>query len=271
MTLASTTNLVSTTILAPGTSLAGGHRPEAQDAWARPRAITMGFAGARPRRRLPTRLLAVLVSAALAGCTGLFHSSTRPEQVYLLRATSLPANSPAPTPLAASLRFTHPTAAPGLDTPQIVLVQSDRRMSFYLASRWPAPAPNMVETLAVEKLRGSGLWQSVADSASVFPTDYVIQVMMRRFEADYETDHTGGGGPAPDVHVVLDCIVGKRAGREVIASFLAEGNATASANKLSAVVAAFETATNAALDSLSIQTAEAVRATAGRKDSDPDR
>jgi len=208
-------------------------------------------------------LLAVLASTALAGCTGLFHSNTRPDQVYLIRATPLPANSPAPTPLAVSLRFTHPTAAPGLDTPQIVLVQSDRRMSFYLASRWPAPAPNMVETLAVEKLRGSGLWQSVADSGSAFPTDYVIQVMMRRFEADYT-----GGGPAPDVHVVLDCIVGKRAGREVIASFLAEGTATASANKLSAVVAAFETATNTALDSLSMQTAETVRTTLGRKDSE---
>lgn len=205
----------------------------------------------------------VLVLIALAGCTGLFHSNTRPEQVYLLRATSAPPGAQRATPLAASLRLTRPTAAPGLDTPQIVLVQSDRRMSFYLASRWPAPAPNMLETLAVEKLRGSGSWQAVADSTSSFPTDYVIQVMMRRFEADYT-----GGAAAPDVHVVLDCIVGKRAGREVIASFLAEGTATASANKLSAVVAAFESATNTALDSMSAQTVAAVAAVPERKDAD---
>ncbi len=118
----------------------------------------------------------------------------------------------------------------------------------------------MVETLAVEKLRGSGLWQSVADSSSPFPSEYVLLVNVRRFEADYT-----GGGVAPDVHVVLDCIVGKREGREVIKSFLAEGTAPAAANKLSAVVAAFESATNAALDSLSTQTIEAVRASMAQK------
>jgi ABC-type uncharacterized transport system auxiliary subunit len=128
-------------------------------------------------------------------------------------------------------------------------------MSFYVASRWPAPTSNVIETLAVEKLRGSGLWQSVGDSTTSFPADYVLQVLVRRFEADYT-----GGNTAPDVHVVLDCMVGKREGREVVATFLAEGSATAAANKLGAVVAAFEAATNTALDSLSTQTVHAVHA-----------
>jgi ABC-type uncharacterized transport system auxiliary subunit len=127
-------------------------------------------------------------------------------------------------------------------------------MSFYLASRWAAPTSNMVETLAVEKLRGSGLWQSVGDSTTAFPSDYVMQLTVRRFEADYT-----GGGTAPDVHVVLDCMLGKREGREVIATFLAEGSATATANRLGPVVAAFEIAVNAALESLSAQAAQAVR------------
>ena len=196
----------------------------------------------------------LLASLALTGCSGLFHSDARPEQVYFLRATPMAKDTGAAAPLAASLRFIRPMAAPGLDTPQIVLVQSDRRMSFYLASRWAAPGPTLIETLAVEKLRGSGIWQSVGDSSSGFPSDYVIQVTVRRFEADYT-----GGNPAPDVHVVLDCIVGKRQDREVVGTFLAEGTTPAAANKLSAVVAAFEMATNTALDSMTRQTAEAVR------------
>jgi cholesterol transport system auxiliary component len=200
------------------------------------------------------RWLCLALAAMLAGCTGLFHSDARPDQVYYLRATSMQKGNGAADAVAASLRFNRPTAAPGLDSPQIVLVQSDRRMSFYLASRWPAPAPSMIETLAVEKLRGSGMWRSIGDSASSFPSDYVMQVMMRRFEADYT-----GGGTTPEVHVVLDCIVGKREGREVVAGFLAEGAAQASANRLGAVVAAFETATNTALDSMSAQAAAAVR------------
>jgi cholesterol transport system auxiliary component len=212
-------------------------------------------------RALPALLLcALLASVALSGCGGLFHSNARPDQVYYLRATALEKGSAAAEPFVTSLRVMRPTAAPGLDSPQIVLLQSDRRMSFYLASRWPAAAPNMVESLAVEKLRGSGMWQSVGDSTSSFPSEYVIQVKIRRFEADY-TD----AGPAPDIHVVFDCVVGKREGREVVASFLAEGSAQAAANRLGAVVAAFETATNTALDSMATQTAAAVHTALAQK------
>ena len=121
----------------------------------------------------------------------------------------------------------------------------------------------MLEMLAVEKLRASGTWASVADSTSAFPSDYVLQVTIRRFEADYT-----GGDKAPEVHVVLDCLVGKREGREVIANFLAIGSARAATNRMSAVVPAFEAATNAALDSLAAKTVEAVRSSLARKGAD---
>lgn len=199
-----------------------------------------------------TRVLGfVVLTGSLTACGGLFHSDARPEQVYYLRATPIP---PGAAPVAASLRFNRPNTSPGLDTADIVTLQSDRRMSFFLASRWPAPTSNMVEMLAVEKLRGSNLWPSVADSTSAWPSDYVLQVTVRNFEADYSK-----GESTPQIHVVLDCIVGKREGREVIGSFLAEGSATASANKMSAVVPAFETAANSALDSMATQTLEAMR------------
>ncbi len=229
--------------------------------------VSIGLeAGRRARTLLPRLLSAALLgplAGSLAGCTGLFHSNARPDQVYFLRATAAPKGAADPGPVAASLRFNRPTVGPGLDSEQIVLVQADRRISFFVASRWAAPTSYMVDMLAVEKLRRSGLWQSVADSASLFPADYVLQVTVRRFEADYT-----GGNAAPDVHVVLDCLVGKREGREVIASFLAEGSAPASTNKLSAVVAAFEAAANGAVDSLSAQTLDAVRASMGHKGTD---
>lgn len=199
----------------------------------------------------------LVLTGGLAGCGGLFHSNARPEQVYYLKAAPIPAGS---IPVAASLRFNRPTASPGLDSSDIVTLQPDRRMSFFLASRWPAPTSNLVEMLAVEKLRGANLWRSVADSTSAFPTDYVLQVTIRSFEADYTN-----GATTPEVHVVLDCLVGKREDREVIGSFLAAGSAQASANKMSAVVPAFETAANAAIDSMATQTLEAVRNSLARK------
>ena len=60
--------------------------------------------------------------------------------------------------------------------------------------------------------------------------------------------------------MVLDCTVGRRAGRDVIASFTAEGTSSAAANRLSDVIPAFEEAANKALDEIAVHTAHAVNA-----------
>jgi cholesterol transport system auxiliary component len=152
------------------------------------------------------------------------------------------------------LYVSRPIAAPGLDSDHILLVQSDHRMSYYVASRWPAGLPSVVETLVADTLRSSGAWSTVQDSASAFSSEYLLQIAIRRFEADYSVSPA-----APEVHVVLDCTVGKRAGREVIDSFVAEGSSTAAANRLGAVVAAFEEAANKAIDEIAMRTAQAVK------------
>jgi cholesterol transport system auxiliary component len=209
---------------------------------------------------------AALLPLLLAGCGGLFHSSTKPEQIYYLRApsalgddgasasSSAGATAAQASPTRASLRVARPVAEPGLDSPHIMLVQADHRMNFYTGSRWPAAAPEVLEALAVETLRASGEWSSVEDSTSPFPSDYLLQIRVRRFEADY-----GAGAAAPVVQVRLDCIIGRRQGREVLATFSASGSAPATANRMSDVVAAFEQATGIALESLSQQALQAVR------------
>jgi cholesterol transport system auxiliary component len=198
-----------------------------------------------------------LLGMLLSGCSGLLHSSVQPEQTYYLRAAlATPAAAPAATPAtASSLRVEQPVASPGLDSSHIMLVQADHRMNFYAGSRWPGAAPQLIDALTVETLRASGAWNSVQDSASAFPADYLLQITVRRFNADYT-----GGGTAPEVQVALDCTLGRREGREVIATFVAQGAATAAADRMSDVVAAFEQATRAALQTLSQQAGEAVRA-----------
>lgn len=215
--------------------------------------------------RQPTRWFALLPAAwallVLTGCGSLLHSDAHPDQIYLLRAQVPERNDPVHS-VGASLRVAHPLAAPGLDSSQIVLVQPDRRMNYYAASRWPAAVPEVVESLVVETLRSSGEWKSVEDSTSPFPSDYLLQISVRRFDADYSSAGPGAssasGTAAPNVRVALDCIIGRREGRDVIATFTAEGSSRAAANRLGDVVAAFESATNSALASLSDQTAKAV-------------
>ena len=196
-----------------------------------------------------------LLCLCLTGCSNLFQSKAKPEQTYYLRAPAAAAAAAAAAPMSATLRVMRPIADPGLDNAHILLVQADHRMNFYSGSRWAAPAPELIEALAVQTLRDSGDWASVEGSASPFPSDYMLQVRVRRFEADYAQADT-----APVVRVVLDCILGHRPGREVLASFTVSGDATSSANHLSQVVVAFEQATGTALEGLARQTAQAARA-----------
>jgi ABC-type uncharacterized transport system auxiliary subunit len=195
---------------------------------------------------------AYTLSAVLAGCSGGLHSDAPAMQVYVLRAA--PHQQAPAKPATASLHINRPMAAPGLESDHIVLVQPDHKMSYYIASRWPGDLPSVVESLTVDSLRTTGDWTSVQDSGSTFSSDYMLQIVIRRFEADYSA------GTVPEVHVVLDCIVGRRAGREVIGSFIAEGSATAAANRLGAVVGAFEEAVNRALADIATHTAQSIHA-----------
>jgi ABC-type uncharacterized transport system auxiliary subunit len=214
--------------------------------------------GVRPCAEWPAGALAVVIAFMLAGCSGLFHSSNPATQVYVLRAATHPQSELAHA--SASVYVGRPIAGPGLESDHILLVQSDHRMSFFVGSRWPAGLPAVVEALAVDTLRASGAWSTVQDSATTFSSEYLLQIVIRRFEADYSAHQaSGGSSAAPEVHVVLDCTVGRRAGRQVIDSFVAEGSATASANRLGDVVSAFEDASNKALGEIAVRTAEAVK------------
>jgi cholesterol transport system auxiliary component len=203
-------------------------------------------------------VLTLLSAAALSGCAGLFHSNAQPEQTYYLRPPEAGAEGAiAPLVPPASVRVAHPFASPGLDNAHIMLVQSDHRMNFYAGSRWPAPLPDVVEALAVEELRASGAWASVEDSHSPFPSDYLLQLAVRRFEADYTA-----GSPVPVAQVAIECTLGRREGRNVIATFTATGSVPAAANRLGDVVAAFEQAVNTALATLAEQAVQAAAADA---------
>jgi len=49
--------------------------------------------------------------------------------------------------------------------------------------------------LAVDTLRASGAWSTVQDSASAFSSEYLLQIVIRRFEADYSPQQGSGAVP----------------------------------------------------------------------------
>ncbi len=190
----------------------------------------------------------------LSGCSGL-RSHAQPAEVYVLQLMPPAAGTPAPPAAPVSIRVARPDAAPGLSSEHIVILQPDHRMNQYAASAWAAPLPEVVEELVVESLRASGAWTAVQDSHGFFPADYLLQIVVRRFDAEYGSNPAG-----PEVHVILDCTLGRRSGRDVPASFSVQGAALASANQLHEVVSAFEFAANQALAELTARSSSAIRA-----------
>jgi cholesterol transport system auxiliary component len=199
------------------------------------------------------RTVALVAALVLAGCAGGLRSDAPAVQTYFLRVVP-PRAAPAPTPAAGSLQVARPLPAPGLAGDAIVVVQPDRRIDAYAASRWAGSLPDLVESLAVETFRSRGEIATVVDSRSAFPAEWLLQVRIRRFDAQY----TSAGG-APRVVVALDCTLGRRVDRDIVATFAAEGSAQASDNRLGAVVAAFEQAANEALAAMAARSAETVR------------
>lgn len=196
--------------------------------------------------------LLLAVAASFSACGGL-SSKSGPTITYSLRAPMTSAGDAGTTPSrlrSFSLQVLLPVAAPGLETDAIVLSAPDRRLDRYAASRWAAPTPKLLGNLAVETLRARGLLAAVHDDAAPFPADYLLRVSVRRFDANYGD----GLGSAPTVQVALDCTVATRNERRLLATFSASGTAKAAGDRMSAVVAAFDTATQSALTVLADQT-----------------
>jgi len=189
----------------------------------------------------------------LAGCSGVFDSTLPSPQSYVLRLP--PAAASAAVPTVGSLLLQRPEAGRGLESERIALLRSDQRFDFYAASRWAAPAPELVENVMIDALRATGAFTAVFDDSAPFAPRYSLRCTLRRFEADYTS---GTGGQAPRVQVALDCTLGRHRDRELLATFTAHGSAQAQEDRLNAVVAAFESATATAMAELTQAVAAAV-------------
>ena len=206
-----------------------------------------------------TRILAILsTSFALTACSGVFESKLDAPQAYVLRLP--PATAPGASANGGSVLLQRPQAGPGLDSDRIALLRSDQRFDFYAASRWAAPAPDLIESVMLDALRATGAFSAVFDDSAPYAPVYNLRCGLRRFESDYTSERGGAGGRAPTVHVALDCTLGRRRDRQLLASFTAQGSSVAGEDRLSAVVAAFEAATATAMKELGRAIVDAVAA-----------
>jgi cholesterol transport system auxiliary component len=199
--------------------------------------------------RRPALSFAGAAAAALVmitGCSGL-HSKEGAPQTYTLVSVATPAVVSTPAG-AVTVQVLRPLAAPGLDTDGIALLRDTHRLDYYTASRWPAPLPDLLQTLAVDALRAAGHFRAVQPDATALLSDDVLQIEIRHCEVEYS-------GDSPVVHVQLLATLGQRSDRGMLSSVSAESRKPAAANRMQSVVAAFQEAIDDALNQLAAQLA----------------
>jgi cholesterol transport system auxiliary component len=197
--------------------------------------------------------MAVLVGS---GCTGsLLDTKIPAPTVYVLHAApAAPVASDATqSPLDVDLAVTQPTATPGLDTERIALLRDVRQLDFYAESQWGAALPAVTQALVVGTLQNQRLFRSVATEQARAASQYLLDLEVRDFQAEYR-----GIASPPTVRVTFHGTLIRIKDRKLLAVLPASVAVQAERNRMSDVVAAFESAAQQAALSLGQQAARAI-------------
>ncbi len=175
------------------------------------------------------------ISVLLTGCTGaLFESAAPAPQVYVLAPA---AQSDSGERLQADVAIGNLQAAPGLDSDRIAVLYPDRRLDYYAAAHWGANAPQVMHSLLLGSLQNRGRFRNVVSGDSSIGADIVLDLELRDFQAEY-----GAAGDAPTVCVTIVAGVVDVSERRLLAVLPATARVAAADDRLTAVVAAFESA-----------------------------
>jgi cholesterol transport system auxiliary component len=195
---------------------------------------------------------AVLAVAALAcgACGSLLETKLPANTSYVLAPA--PASSAGVARSDADISIGRPDLAPGLDTERIAVLKG-RQLDYYRAAQWGGRAVEVVQTLLVDSFEDQQLFRSVTAEQSRVASEYVLDVTVRDFQAEYASDND-----APTAHVTIVGRLIRVTDRQLVDTFAATAQSKASDNALSAVAAAFENAAHKVVLELAQKTAASI-------------
>jgi ABC-type uncharacterized transport system auxiliary subunit len=173
----------------------------------------------------------------LYGCGGMLTSDEPPEHVYWLEAATLRFGEAPPESLPKLLVVVH--TIPGLDTDRILVKGPGARMNHYAGARWPDHLPEVVTATVRLSLESSGHFSRVSSRSQIKGDEWLLELELREFFAV-----AVAADSPPQVHVQLAGYLNCGFGDTAIS---ATATVPAQENKLSKIVAAFQSATNDAL------------------------
>ena len=203
--------------------------------------------------------LLLVVSGLCTACVGsVLKSDNEAPDLYRLAAPAASGGGIGPS-LAQAITVARPRSVSSLDTDRIAVTTPGHGFDYLAGARWSDTAPQMVQQLLVDTLMAEGRFATAVAAPSRVPTDLLLEVELRHFEAVYASV-----GEPPRILVQLQAnLVDVRRGTRV-ASFDSRAEATATRNDRTAVVAAFEDAALRAARDAALRAGEAAAAAYAR-------
>jgi cholesterol transport system auxiliary component len=203
-------------------------------------------------RSYGARLFAMACLATLTACStgSLFDSDTPvPTNYVLAPAAAAPQTT---NIMPVDLSVSRPDLAAGLDSDRIAVLRG-RLLDYYRGVRWGTRAIELIQTLVVDSLEDQKLFRSVTAEQTRVAGDYVLDLQVRDFQAEY-----ADGVDRPVVHVALVGRLIRVLDRKLVATVSSEARAEAQEERMSAVTGAFERASHEAILDLGKQVAAVV-------------
>lgn len=180
-------------------------------------------------------LIAAAAAACLtAGCVSLL-PETEPNTLYRLAGTETDSTvSQSATVTVLVDRIASPR---GLAGDRIAILRGDA-IGYMAGAAWISPAPNLIETAIMDAFYETAPVMAPARAEDGVRARYELNLELRHFEASYDQ----GDNAAPLVRTALRARLIDRDSRSPIAARTLERTARASANRQSAIIAAFSSA-----------------------------
>lgn len=182
--------------------------------------------------------LPALLLVVAAGCSVL----PQPDPVQLI--------DPRPGPPAStsdadrwSLSVARPETDPARDSARVLVRTVDGQLQLHPSARWVAPAPELLQTLALRWLRDGGTLRRV--EAGVAGADRLLRIDLRRFEL---AESSPGGGLA--FVVVADARLAEADGAALIDRRLLAARADVAGDDAASIIEAAEAGLSALLTDL---------------------
>jgi cholesterol transport system auxiliary component len=187
--------------------------------------------------------LLIASTLLLAGCGGLLGGDKHPATLYRFGNTSAPATGPDNT-AAGQIRMVNFRGAvfPLESRGDRILTTRGSTAAYVARSRWIAPAADLFDTALRREFAQSLAGMRLVAPAEGPRADFVLSIVVRRFEAAYE------GGEAPVIEMEANVKLLRWADRTIIGEWSFSSRKPAAENKVTAIVSAYDEATAEMID-----------------------